>query len=589
MKFKVPGRNGVIAAITTVVVVLCLLFSYIYIQEDGDPLHLRDDPYIGDSIRIALVKEDVGGDPQSLEYEFIITHMDDEGITEVSLYIEGILQDTDTSVEEFMDMLRFDTGSTERIGSETVMFDGVGYECGVYIDDSGDTVYATDTGVILKRNMSGSDICGYLLSSSLLQEYPDSIFAVRYSFGQGEFIGLEITTGGEVRHLLVDILEEHEGYDDAVVVSYSGSEKDIEYVSLTEEVLYSLTFGDISGLEHAEPIGCCVERLTMGDVICVVLRNGDVTYHVGAFDNMIYGVYSPESSHRVIGLSLLYESTGGYDMSDVDDVSPGDVVVVSHSEFDRYVMDFDLDYFEVYMGTALSVEDGIVSYSQISLSDMRDSFESVSEDAFRSIADPSYHGDIAGFELVDTPMGTKLCLVSQQTVPISHISITVMCGVFDDVEYSTVVITPTGASMEYLSSSDMVQSVDVRHTNPGFFVMMENVFADGTTTYSLNSAVGLDGMHMLVSVEGEQHIFIPVNESDPHVVVGTETIETAIGTYECEILEYDLGDVIMRAWCTDSLPVSLRTEWFDGNGDPMMTSEVVMMSGHIGSIPGILG
>ena len=62
MKFKVPGRNGVIAAITTVVVVLCLLFSYIYIQEDDDSLHLRDDPYIGDSIRIALVKEDVGGD-----------------------------------------------------------------------------------------------------------------------------------------------------------------------------------------------------------------------------------------------------------------------------------------------------------------------------------------------------------------------------------------------------------------------------------------------------------------------------------------------------------------------------------------------
>ena len=51
MKFKVPGRNGVIAAITTVVVVLCLLFSYIYIQEDDDhTLQIRNSLYIGDYI-----------------------------------------------------------------------------------------------------------------------------------------------------------------------------------------------------------------------------------------------------------------------------------------------------------------------------------------------------------------------------------------------------------------------------------------------------------------------------------------------------------------------------------------------------------
>ena len=589
MKIKGIGRNGAVASVTVVVVALCLLFSYIYIQEDDDhTLQIRNSLYIGDYIEWVQVIGSEIDDTESLRLEYVFTYMDEQGNTEFTEYFDDIPEETDITPEEFLDVLRFDIGSAERMGSKTVTFNGIDYECGIYHNDDGDTLYVTDTGVILKQYFNGIDAYAELLSSSLLEDHPDSVSAVRSGFGQGEFIGLEIDLGGDVQYLVLSILEEHEGYDDVVIVRYSGQDRDVEYASLAEDELYELTFGDISGLEDAEFVGYCVEQLTKGRVICEILRNGDTTYHVGAFDNMIYGVYTQDSSRRVIGLSLLYDSSGGYDTSPADGVSPGDVVVTSYSEFNRYGKGVLLDHFDVYMGTALSVEDGMVSYRQVSLSDMYESRESVSEDAFRSIADPSSYRDIIGFEPVDTPMGTKLCFVSRDAA-FHSVVITERCGVFDDVSYHTMVLTHRSVSMEYLSSSDVVVSGEVQHANPGFFDIQRVVYADGTVESELQSIVGFDERVVLVSVDGEQDMLMMSNISDPHTVVGKETIETPIGTYECEIYEYDGDDVIMRSWVNDSVQVTLRTEFYDVDGTLIRSSETILMSGCIGSIPGYMG
>ena len=107
--------------------------------------------------------------------------------------------------------------------------------------------------------------------------------------------------------------------------------------------------------------------------------------------------------------------------------------------------------------------------------------------------------------------------------------------------------------------------------------------------FELQSIVGFDERVVVVSVDGEQDMLMMSNISDPHTVVGKETIETPIGTYECEIYEYDMDDVIMRSWVNDSVQVTLRTEFYDVDGTLIRTSETIMTSGCIGFIPGYMG
>lgn len=165
VKCLFKGNCG-IAVVATLAIALCLLFSYVYLQDGDDGPSIRMSPEVGDNICWIQVNHESGS---SHDFELVFSDIDEEGNATFITYMDGIpMDEPEMTPEIFLETIYFDTSSAESIGTETVTLDGEDYLCGIYLNDDGDTLYVTDFGLILKQDFNGTHYSAIFISSSLV-------------------------------------------------------------------------------------------------------------------------------------------------------------------------------------------------------------------------------------------------------------------------------------------------------------------------------------------------------------------------------------------------------------------------------------
>ena len=89
LKSLFSGNKG-IALAATVIIAVCLLFSYIYLQDGEDGITVREDVVIGDSITWVQTNEDTGTVVLKKTLESIL----DDGYGVFSVHADGMISKT---------------------------------------------------------------------------------------------------------------------------------------------------------------------------------------------------------------------------------------------------------------------------------------------------------------------------------------------------------------------------------------------------------------------------------------------------------------------------------------------------------------
>ena len=122
VKCLFKGNRG-IAVVAVLAVALCLLFSYVYLQDDGPSIRMS--PEVGDNICWIQVNHESGS---SHDFELVFSDIDEEGNATFITYMDGIpMDEPEMTPEIFLETIYFDTSSAESIGTATVTLDGVDY------------------------------------------------------------------------------------------------------------------------------------------------------------------------------------------------------------------------------------------------------------------------------------------------------------------------------------------------------------------------------------------------------------------------------------------------------------------------------
>ena len=582
LKSLFSGNKG-IALATTVIIAVCLLFSYIYLQDGEDGITVREDVVIGDSITWVQTNEDTGTVVLKKTLESIL----DDGYGVFSVYADGMISKTYVgSPDSLRGDITADPGMTESIGKDIVTLDGVQYECDIYLNDDGDKCYVSENGMILRQDFAGSGDSVYLKSSTLFKDSPDLLSAVRSDIRVGDFIGVESLNLFNSQSIYVLYIVESVSagsYDVRVIVyddTYDGGRYEYMAVIDTDEFI-EMVYGVKDVPEGAVPHSQSICYTDMGDVLCDGYYVDGVNYLVGHDDGVIY--YASDDHHAIhtIGLSLIYDDVE-YDTSGLKPVETGDVVVYTRTLLDRVGTGYDPVSSYAYHRMAVAVEDGEVSFLRTEIPTMKSGVYSKDESGFARAYGEKFYSHIIGFDIVDTVMGKKLCFITRDTD--SDTTTYMRCGVFDDVDYLRAYITSKDIELVYVSYSDLVES-SFDGIKSGYFAWYD--FSEGDLFYDrLELYFCIDGrIESVVSYDDGLIFMAPLKSKENYgaELVGSDTISTVFGDLDCDVYEFEYMGRSMRVWFNDGFPIQVQLYMLK---DGVVTAEVHLLadSNHVDAL-----
>ena len=580
LKSLFEGNRG-IAVAATVVIAICLLFSYVYLQDGDDGITVREDVVLGDSITWVQTDEDGSF---TVILKTVLDNVLDDGNGLFVTYADGKLCDTYVEpVDSLRGYMMADPDMTESIGKGIVTLDGVDYECDIYLNDNGDECYVSEHGIMLRQDFAGSNSSAYFKSSTLLQDSPDLLSAVRSEFREGDFIGVESSdnSSGYTVCALYIIESVSAGSYDVRVITYDGDRDEFMAVIDADEFT-EMVYGVKDLPEGAMLTDQFILCLEIGTVLCDRYEVDHVVYLVGHDDGVIYRVFDSHRTVDLIGLSLIYDDVE-YDTSGLKEVETGDVVVYTRTLLDRVGTGYNPVSSYAYHRMALSVEyGGVVEFLRTEIPTMKSGVYSKDESGFARAYGEKFYSHIIGFDIVDTVMGKKLCFIARDVD--SDTTTYMRCGVFDDVDYLRAYITSEDIELVYVSYSDLVES-SFDGIKSGYFAWYD--FSEGDLFYDrLELYFCIDGrIESVVSYDDGLIFMAPLKSKENYgaELVGSDTISTVFGDLDCDVYEFEYMGRSMRLWFNDGFPIQVQLYMLK---DGVVTAEAHLLadSNHVDAL-----
>lgn len=505
---KVLTRNRVITVVAIVAVAACLLFAYLT-QDDTD-VGPRTSEEVGDYIDIGVWNRD----GNYTDSRLVLIGIED-GEHTYAYIIDGVFRQSFTVDMELI-VLTCLPPEGESAGTELVQTPGGFYECDTVKTEKG-TFYVCD-GMNVKMELKDRTVEIY--GTSLTEKEAPVCGNLRQDVREGDFIAtsetiddITMVTITSVREmdgdkLTIDLIMYTIGPDGTTVDRGS-------YVTETGNFLSTVTVDQsflADGWTTDNRIVCL--PMAMSSVPAVEYVKGGSAVWIGAADNTFLCFESDDIEITLIGTSLFSDVSPVYDRSPVSDLEKGESMI--YNDFSFRILENGLEVIDVSNKVEMVLNNGDPAENR-----------------------PYDIVDIIGVEVVDTPMGPKLCAVTHGVKDGAVIESTF--DVFSGIEYMEWRTEDGITSVYTLSQHDgVVNTRDPSIPVNGDMTQYLQVDDKGDTKCIEMCMFEFHGLHYVSHdfEDGTDWGFIGIS-GDPEL---TETISTEYGELECGVLVYDFGN-----------------------------------------------
>lgn len=534
-------HNQSIALVATVVVTLCLLFTYLTAEDDSDD-GFRYEEVPGDYL--VLTTWDPDGDCSTHRMALISDH------GEKSMYMVRTFGDIHRMIE-------LDHGSIANIlyhipedavveGKETVMTPMGLSECDVYRDSEGNRYLVESHGMILLKEQYGYTTKVEI--TSLVGSEISDITRSRADVRVDDYLAFKLDLEGE-RMVVVYDVDSIDG-DGNCTISISMIEKEgvttVERTVGYDKLLEMMGFSD----DYFDMEYVCDAMFTtsFGTIPCIVYDDGDILYYVGAEDGLLYRFSDGTVSYEVIGTSLVSDAPMSHYDGPLDDIDPGTRFMYSFMRMTYKVDGIFIDGVNSQLFTVTDVDGNRISCTVSTYPDDNIfTYVGGEENLWKgSIPNPM---NINSVKVIPTPMGNRLCLEYSDIHYTLH-----LIGLYDSVEYGSEFFLGdilTNRCLSVMTATEL--------TRDSFEPLDGDVmiFDDGMGK-KVQMGMCVPGYWAYTDSSWD----VGIISMNPCSDVVTETIDTVYGELECSRYTVDEGDITV--WMYGPLQIPMRFAFDDG-------------------------
>lgn len=555
------GRNVATLGVSAVIIVACLVFSFIYLDDGGgDDSAPRSEYVIGDTDTYLYRYTGEDGRRYQTSYSVTITAIDGDLYT--AEYRYG--NERPNTVTGTYDEIFIDTSQGFELVGEDVEIEmeplGTTEVCDVYVRTNGDVTdtFCTDQyGKVVYTFTTAQDYVTemWLYDSTL---YRDALSfgssTVNEDVGLGDYI-LFYWDFPEVRNVpvMMNVLYNEDGL--------------ITYYSSYREGTVTCSFEDFISLgQEGDYVGSgeyLIDNGSYGERICELYVIPDETYgyqhvYVGKDDGVCYRVDLVDADGNVVGGGDMTYATmvsGDFPMTEPRDPVTGDY----------------MSYIYTYTDQEGGTDVHVVTVEVLSEIDGIRTVATYSDDVFVGYVDgfkpEPVPGDVVGSQTLHTVYGDVVCdmIAYQDEDGTGYID-----WVHDGTVFRSLVSYEDGRIREYTLIFDTTVEEGVAFdicfntmtvTEGSWF--MYDIYIDGEWNGTTGcDVVSVDGDTAMVSFDGgepsECSVFALLNgypvDRDA-VLVGYTILETSLGTFVCDVFQVqnDLGTVLVYQGADDGV------------------------------------
>lgn len=544
-------------AISAVVVALCLVASFIWYGQDGDPEYQEfRDPVVGDSFTFMVTQTDDDG-----SYNYMVTMKivgeDDDG----NQTVEFAYNDGSVVIQELEGVLWVDAQLSEPVGQETVYSPLYGKEvlCDVYLEGDHLTYIAagTDAYIGQVQETDGMTMTAILVDATVLSDEPPefSVSETRESVKAGDYYAyvIESYVDDELEGSFTDMRYIFDVEGDEVTYGWLSEGREMARTYPVSEVLDQHSYDTSLGTGRY-----VVESHAYGTKLCtlIVTPSEDVTKYayIGLDDGVCYlfeYVYDDSMTYRftLIGSSLV--SGGAHGLT--GEVRKGEVAEV------------------ITIVSTYEFPDGTVSIATVQYY----TNTSGGEPCYELFIDGRYVGTIqwdvgfdiegegwtqTGRETLSTAYGDLTCTIHERTLDDGS---RILVWVGDDVDFvfRTVTEYADGSVGRYEVLRATVLESQPWGADAGLLV--EHVVAGDTATYDgwiymddvtlpaqmAIEIVSVDGDDVTLTMNGQEYPFTLDQYLHPFSGLGelsySMVLQTLHGYRVCDVYTYEGGGATM--------------------------------------------
>ena len=554
---KISG-NMKLAAVATIVIAVCLLFSYLTMDSDSDDRGIRTQEIPGDYVTFGLWTSE----GHQNDYRCVLVSQGEQD-SEYALWVDNIYKGIFTEKNGVIITSAFrDVGNLTFVEKDTVPMIPDEIECDVYTD--GETTYWIASNGLLLKEMYSDGSGTMLLSTSLVDDEPPATYESDTSeVRAGDFYGFKITVE-DVTKVFVTVVKEVDG-DFATVmhINYAGSEP--EHSTETMKVVDIL--GAYSRLFEI-PEEVIVEDTRIIEVgpyyvLCDVLVSGDDTYYVGHDDSVLYMYESTDMKYSILGTSFIYPVVPEYDSSGLSSPSVGDVTIYNTTTIVNDIDDFCITIdAEPMIFVIDSVDGDSVTGTQTGLIKGRVTELSSGKSGFVNVTYPQ-PGSIQSLSLIGTAMGTKLVVTTIENT--DNDSLTMSIGVFDDVIYTISHSDEENILTTHLSFSSAVGgNRDVGMFEVGDVVVYSDTM-DGEDVTTVFQIIFFQ-MQYIAVYETSNYYWDTYSMDFPMSYIEDEVLDSIYGEVSCKVYDIQGDGYCFRVWMTDGHLYPVKYEYHSSGG-----------------------
>ncbi len=553
---KISG-NMKLAAVATIVIAVCLLFSYLTLDSGSDDGGVRTQEMLGDYVEVGIWTSE----GHQNDYRLVLVNQGEQD-SEYVLWVDGLYEGIYTAPNGLIvTCVLFDVEGLTFVEKETIQMIPEEVECDVYTD--GDKTYWVDPNGLLLKETYSDGFGTMLLSTSLVDDEPPAIYESDTSkVRAGDFYGFKMTVK-DVTRVFVTVVEEVDG-DSATVmhINYTGSEP--------ERGTENMKVDDILGAYRQMfeiPEGATVKDTRIIEVgpfyaLCDVLVSGDDTYYVGHDDSVLYMYKGVDVMYSIIGTSFIYPVIPGYDSSGLSSPSVGDVTIYNTTTIMNDIDDFRITIdAEPMIFVIDSVDGDSVTGTHTGLIKGRVTELSSGKSGFVDITYPQ-PGSIQSLSLIGTAMGTKLVVTTTENT--DNDSLITSVGVFDDVVYTISYSDEDRILTTYLSFASAVGgNRDLDTFEVGDVVVYSGTLDDKdvTTVFQI-----IFQRQYAAVYETSNHYWDIYRVDPPMSYVGEETLASIYGEVNCKVYDIKGDGYYFRVWMADGHLYPVKYEYHSNGG-----------------------
>ena len=530
---KVLTRNRIVAFVAVIAVAACLLFAYLT-QDDTD-VGPRTSEEVGDYVDIGVWDTD----GNYTDSRLVLIEVED-GEHTYAYIIDGVFRQSFT-VDMDLIVLTCLPPEGESAGTGLVETPGGFYECDAVETEKG-TFYVCD-GLNVKMELKDRTVVIY--GTSLTENEAPVCGNLRQNVRVGDYVATSETID-DITMVTITSVREIDGTMlkiDLVTYTIGPDSTTVDRDSYVTEIdsFLSTLVADQSFLADGWTTDNRVVCLpmAMGSVPAVeYVKDGSAVW-VGAADNAFLRFESEDVGITLIGTSLLSDASPVYDRSPASDLEDGERMVYNMIWF--RICEYGLDdiHTESLMADVEECHGDSMDVAVTILPRLEQNRVTVDKEYIEPRMDSYNIRDIIRVEVVDTPMGPKLCAVTHKVGGQAVTEET-----FD--VFSNIMYTMKKTVNDYIKIFTLSQYDGVVSTRDPSIPM------NGDMTYYLQEddqqnqkivtmcMFELHGLHFVMVNDNE--------ESDWGVIVESDTgdrkeiVDTWFGELECYVSVYDYGN-----------------------------------------------